>query len=58
MREVLNIEDRQTLERWLRLLPEEMIQRSPGLLMIKVWALEFSWRIDLQHRCSNRCRSC
>ncbi len=48
LREVLNIEDRQTLERWLRLLPEEMIQRSPGLLMIKVWALEFSWRIDLQ----------
>jgi len=48
LRDVLNIEDRQTLERWLRLLPEVMIRRSPGLLMVKVWALEFSWRIDLQ----------
>jgi LuxR family transcriptional regulator, maltose regulon positive regulatory protein len=48
LRDMLNIEDRQTLERWLRLLPEEMIQRSPGLLMIRVWALEFSWRLELQ----------
>ena len=48
LREVLNRADRPTLERWLRLLPEEMIQRSPGLLMIRVWALEYAWRIDLQ----------
>ena len=48
LRDVLNREDRPTLERWLRLLPEEMIQRDPGLLMIKVWALEFTWRLDLQ----------
>jgi LuxR family maltose regulon positive regulatory protein len=46
--EVLNRTDRLTLERWLRLLPEEMIQRSPGLLMIRVWALQFMWRLDLQ----------
>jgi LuxR family transcriptional regulator, maltose regulon positive regulatory protein len=46
--DVLNREDRPTLERWLHLLPEEMIQRSPGLLMIRVWALQFLWRIDLQ----------
>ena len=44
LRDVLNREDRPTLERWLRLLPEEMIQRRPGLLMIKVWALQFSWQ--------------
>jgi len=48
LREVVNREDRPTLERWLRLLPQEMIQRSPGLLMIRVWALEFSWRLNPQ----------
>ena len=48
LRDVLNREDRPTLERWLRLLPEEMIQRRPELLMIRVWALQFSWRLDLQ----------
>ena len=48
LREALNLEDRLTLERWLRLLPEEVIQRDPWLLMIRIWALEFSWRLDLQ----------
>ena len=48
IRDVINREDRPTLERWLRLLPEEVIQRQPGLLMIRVWALQFSWRLDLQ----------
>jgi LuxR family maltose regulon positive regulatory protein len=48
LRDALNREDRPTLERWLRLLPEEMIQRNPGLLMIKAWALQFMWRLDLQ----------
>ena len=48
LRDVINQEDRPTLERWLRLLPEEMIQRHPGLLMLKAWALEFIWRLDLQ----------
>jgi len=48
LREVINREDRPTLERWLRLLPEEMIQRNPGLLMIIAWALQFMWRLDLQ----------
>ena len=48
LRDVLNRQGRPTLERWLRLLPEEMIQRHPGLLMIRAWALEFSWRPDLQ----------
>jgi len=46
--EVLNRADRPTLERWLRLLPEEMIRRRPELLMIRVWALEFVWRLNLQ----------
>ena len=48
LRDVLNREDRPTLERWLRLLPEEMIQRHPELLVIRVWALQFLWRLDLQ----------
>ena len=48
LREAVNLEDRPTLERWLRLLPEEVIQRNPWLLMIRVWAFEFSWRLDLQ----------
>jgi len=46
--DVINREDRPTLERWLRLLPEDMIQQQPGLLMIRAWALEYSWRLDLQ----------
>ncbi len=48
LRDVLNHEDRPTLERWLHMLPEEMIQQSPGLLMIKAWAFQFTWRLDLQ----------
>ena len=48
LRDVLNREERPTLERWLRLLPEEMIQKHPQLLMIRVWALEFSWRLEQQ----------
>ena len=48
LRDVLNQEDRPTLERWLRLLPEDMIHHQPELLMIRVWALQFSWRLDLQ----------
>jgi len=48
LRDVINREDRPTLERWLHLLPEDMIQQQPGLLMIRAWALEYSWRLDLQ----------
>jgi LuxR family transcriptional regulator, maltose regulon positive regulatory protein len=48
LREVINREDRQTLERWLSLLPEEMIQCNPGLLMIRAWALQFAWRLRTQ----------
>ena len=39
---VLNREDRPTLGRWLRLLPEDFIQRHPWLLMIKALAFQFS----------------
>ncbi len=43
---VLNREDRFTLERWLRLLPEDFIKRSPWLLMMEAWALQFSWQLS------------
>jgi len=48
LRDALNREDRPTLERWLRLLPEEMIQRNPDLLMVRAWILEWTWRLDQQ----------
>ena len=43
--DVLDREDRPTLERWLRLLPEDLIQRRPWLMMIKAAALQFSWQL-------------
>ena len=43
--DALNREDRPTLERWLRLLPEDFIQGRPWLLMIKALAFQFSWRL-------------
>jgi len=54
LRDVLNREDRPTLERWLSLLPEEMIARHPGLLMIRVYALQFLWRLDQQAQVLNQ----
>ncbi len=48
LRDQVNREDRMILERWLRLLPEEAIQKHPGLLMLRVWVLQFSWRHNLQ----------
>jgi LuxR family maltose regulon positive regulatory protein len=48
LREVINREDRPTLERWLRSLPEEMIERRPEMLMVRAWALEFSWQLNRQ----------
>ena len=46
--DVINREDWPTLERWLRLLPEDVIQQQPELLMIRVWLYELTWRLDLQ----------
>jgi LuxR family maltose regulon positive regulatory protein len=43
--DVLNREDRATLDRWLRLLPDEFIQRHPWLLMIKTVVVSFSWQL-------------
>lgn len=45
LRDVLNREDRATLDRWLHLLPEDFIQRRPWLLIIKCLALQFAWQL-------------
>jgi ATP/maltotriose-dependent transcriptional regulator MalT len=38
------------LERWLRLLPEEQIQSSPGLLVARAWSLQAHGQLkDLPH---------
>ena len=42
---VLNREDRATLERWLRLLPEEFVKRRPWLLIMQAYAFQFSWQL-------------
>ena len=44
--DVLNRDDRPTLERWLRLLPDDLIERRPWLLMVKVWAIQFSFNMN------------
>ncbi len=48
--DVLNRDDRPALERWLRILPDEVIERRPGMLMVKAWAFQFSWRPQAQAR--------
>ena len=45
--DVLNREDRPTLERWQRLLPEKIILSQPELLMIRAWAYQLAFRLDL-----------
>src|SRR5690606_29663488 len=35
--EALNREDRPVIERWLRMLPEEFINQSPGLLIMRAF---------------------
>jgi len=43
--DVLNREDRPTLDRWLRLLPEDFIRRRPWLLMMQALTFQFSWQL-------------
>ena len=43
---LLNSEDRLGLERWLRMLPPELVESRPGLLMIKVWVTNFRWQLE------------
>lgn len=45
-RELLNLTDWRTMERWLGLLPEELVQSRPWLLLIRAWTLHFSWQLS------------
>jgi LuxR family maltose regulon positive regulatory protein len=45
LRDVLNRWDRRTLERWVKLLPEELIQSQPWLLMVHIWDLSFAYQL-------------
>jgi LuxR family maltose regulon positive regulatory protein len=47
--EVLNREDRLTLDRWLRRLPERLVLRHPALLMVKAISLELLGRTAAIH---------
>ncbi len=48
--DVLNREDRVTLDGWLRLLPDDFVQRQPWLLTIKVVAVGFSWQLAASYK--------
>jgi LuxR family transcriptional regulator, maltose regulon positive regulatory protein len=48
--DVLNRTDRPILERWLRLLPEELINRQPELLVMRAWAHGLRWEIPQGQR--------
>jgi LuxR family transcriptional regulator, maltose regulon positive regulatory protein len=48
--DVLNREDRSTLERWLRLLPEDFIRRRPWLLIIQALLFQFSWQLSAMYK--------
>jgi LuxR family maltose regulon positive regulatory protein len=43
--DTLNREDSPTFQRWLRLLPEDFVQRQPWLLTIKAVAFALSWQL-------------
>lgn len=45
--DVLNREDRPTLDRWLSLLPEEFIRQRPELLVMRAWSHAFRWELDI-----------
>jgi LuxR family transcriptional regulator, maltose regulon positive regulatory protein len=45
LREVLNREDRSTLERWVNLFPEDYLERNPWLLIMKCSALQFRMQL-------------
>src|SRR5690606_7067968 len=43
LRDVLNQEDRPTLERWLGLMPEKFITQNPGLFIMRHYSDPLSW---------------
>lgn len=51
---VLNREDRSTMERWLRLLPDDFVNRQPWLLVMRAFALQFSWQLPSAAKLAGR----
>lgn len=50
MADALNREDRPTIERWLRLLPEETINRHAHLSLLRAWEYGFRWELAAVNR--------
>ncbi len=48
LRGEINLLDRPRLERWLSLLPEELVERRPWLLVLKAWVFQLSWQLGRQ----------
>lgn len=46
----LNRDDRPALERWLRLLSPELVERRAWLLMLKAWVLSLGWQLGAVDR--------
>ncbi|UCG24529.1 MAG: PAS domain S-box protein [Chloroflexota bacterium] len=44
---ILNSQDRSTLERWLDDLPQDVIWQRPSLLITKAWLLYREWRLEV-----------
>ncbi len=45
LRDLVTREDRQTLERWMRYMPEALIRQRPLLLLAKIMILHFQFRL-------------
>ena len=54
---VLNREDRPTMVRWLALLPDDLVQSRPKLLIIQAWKLMLSWQLPAQAVVAQRVRT-
>ena len=40
-----NRQDRATLDRWLRLFPEEFVRARPELMLVRCVSLQLSWQL-------------
>jgi len=44
--EVLNREDFRTVERWLSMLPEDVVNTRPSLLLMKAWVMRIDYKLS------------
>ena len=54
LRDLLNREDRPTLERWLAMLPEETIEQDPEMAIMSAWKHGLRWELGNVERTVNR----